>query len=100
MRAKLTLADRVFHCAACGFGPINRDVNAARNIAANAAVAPGTGETLNARRAAEGSPPLCEARVYHAKDQGIPAKLSRPTAASIIDPSTKPAANLDAQNCP
>ena len=57
VRAKLTLADRVFHCAACGFGPIDRDLNAARNIAANAAVAPGSEETLNARRAAEGPPP-------------------------------------------
>lgn len=56
-KAKLTLADRVFRCAACGFGPIDRDINAARNIAANAAVAPGNEETLNARRADQRHPP-------------------------------------------
>ncbi|WP_443677924.1 RNA-guided endonuclease InsQ/TnpB family protein [Mycolicibacterium goodii] len=60
-KAKLTLADRVFHCPACGFGPINRDHNAARNIAAHAViVAPGTGETENARRADAGPPPRVE----------------------------------------
>lgn len=56
-KAKLTLADRVFHCAACGFGPIDRDHNASLNIAAHAVVAPGTGETQNARRADQGHPP-------------------------------------------
>ncbi|TXI55762.1 RNA-guided endonuclease InsQ/TnpB family protein [Mycolicibacterium mageritense] len=56
-RAKLTLADRVFHCTACDFGPIDRDLNAARNIAANAVVAPGSGETQNARRADPRRPP-------------------------------------------
>lgn len=42
-RAKLTLRQRVFCCPACGFGPIDRDLNAAVNIAAQAAVAPGHG---------------------------------------------------------
>lgn len=56
-KAKLTLAERVFHCAACGFGPIDRDHNASLNIAAHAVVAPGTGETQNARRADQGHPP-------------------------------------------
>ncbi|MGW7261279.1 RNA-guided endonuclease InsQ/TnpB family protein [Streptomyces sp. NPDC054834] len=50
----LTLADRTFHCTNCAF-TIDRDLNAARNIAAHAVpvdpVAPGRGETQNARRA-------------------------------------------------
>lgn len=51
-KTKLRLSDRVFTCAACGLGPIDRDTNAALNIAANAViVAPGRGETRNARRA-------------------------------------------------
>lgn len=61
-KTKLTLADRVFRCAACGFGPIDRDINAARNIAAHAAVASGTGETINARRADRRHPPQVGAR--------------------------------------
>ncbi|MFV8142164.1 RNA-guided endonuclease InsQ/TnpB family protein [Mycolicibacterium senegalense] len=56
-RVKLTLADRVFRCTACLL-VIDRDVNAALNVAAHAVtVAPGTGETLNARRAAPGPSP-------------------------------------------
>ena len=55
VRPKLSLAERVFHCAACGL-ELNRDVNAARNIAVQAAVASGTGETQNARRIDTGSP--------------------------------------------
>ncbi len=54
-KAKLTLADRVYRCAACGF-TADRDVNAAINIAAQAAVALGMKETLNARRAADDHP--------------------------------------------
>lgn len=50
VRTKLTLSQRVFTCPACGYGPIDRDVHAARNIAAYAAVASDTGETLTARR--------------------------------------------------
>ncbi|MGW1189326.1 RNA-guided endonuclease InsQ/TnpB family protein [Streptomyces sp. NPDC002559] len=55
----LTLADRVFHCDNCDLR-IDRDANAARNIAAHAVphgtppatqVAPGRGETQNARGA-------------------------------------------------
>ncbi|WP_406458731.1 transposase [Streptomyces sp. NBC_00876] len=54
---RLTLAVRTFHCDACGLW-IDRDTNAARNIAANAVlsgtqragtVAPGSGETQKAR---------------------------------------------------
>ncbi|WP_236728368.1 MULTISPECIES: RNA-guided endonuclease InsQ/TnpB family protein [Mycobacteriaceae] len=51
-KAKLTLAERVYRCAACGF-TADRDVNAAINIAAQAAVTPGMEETLNARRAVD-----------------------------------------------
>ncbi|MEU0896848.1 RNA-guided endonuclease InsQ/TnpB family protein [Streptomyces massasporeus] len=51
----LTLADRTFHCTNCTL-TIDRDLNAARNIAAHAVdverpVAPGRGETQNARGA-------------------------------------------------
>lgn len=50
-RSKLRLSQRVFHCAACGL-KLDRDVNAAINIATHAvvAVASDTGETQNARR--------------------------------------------------
>ncbi|MFJ7069735.1 IS607 family element RNA-guided endonuclease TnpB [Streptomyces sp. NPDC101115] len=53
---RLTLADRTFTCPDCGL-TIDRDLNAARNIARHAVVAdappvaPGRGETQNARRA-------------------------------------------------
>ncbi|MCX5046275.1 transposase [Aldersonia sp. NBC_00410] len=50
VKAKLFLSERVFQCATCGL-TLDRDVNAARNIAAYAAVAPGTEETKTARRA-------------------------------------------------
>ncbi|MGW2841861.1 RNA-guided endonuclease InsQ/TnpB family protein [Streptomyces sp. NPDC001493] len=51
---RLTLADRVFTCDTCGFS-MDRDLNAARNIEQHAVappvppVAPGRGETQNAR---------------------------------------------------
>ncbi|MFN6548579.1 RNA-guided endonuclease InsQ/TnpB family protein [Mycolicibacterium nivoides] len=54
-RAKLTLADRVYRCAACGL-TADRDVNAAINLAVQAAVAPGMEETRNARRAVADHP--------------------------------------------
>ncbi|WP_315243313.1 transposase [Rothia aeria] len=53
-KTKLGLRVRVFECAACGVR-IDRDVNAARNIRAEAVrmyeaqLAPGTGESLNGR---------------------------------------------------
>ena len=57
-KTKLGLHVRVFECAACGVR-IDRDVNAARNIRAEAVrmyeaqqLAPGTGESLNGRGAA------------------------------------------------
>lgn len=54
VKTKLDLRVRVFECAACGVR-IDRDVNAARNIRAEAVrmyeaqLAPGTGERLNGR---------------------------------------------------
>lgn len=55
VKTKLDLRVRVFECAACGVR-IDRDVNAARNIRAEAVriyeaqqLAPGTGESLNGR---------------------------------------------------
>lgn len=56
VKTKLGLRVRVFECAACGVR-IDRDVNAARNIRAEAVrmyeaqLAPGTGESLNGRGA-------------------------------------------------
>ncbi|MFF4647239.1 IS607 family element RNA-guided endonuclease TnpB [Streptomyces sp. NPDC001389] len=52
---RLTLSDRMFHCDTCTL-VIDRDLNAARNIAQHAVspepqLAPGTGESQNARRA-------------------------------------------------
>ncbi|MGM0928825.1 MAG: RNA-guided endonuclease InsQ/TnpB family protein [Actinomycetota bacterium] len=58
VKDKLPLKERIFHCDACGL-TIDRDVNAAINIAALAAVASSTEETQNARRAAPRKP------VYH-----------------------------------
>ena len=57
-KTKLDLRVRVFECAACGVR-IDRDVNAARNICAEAVrmheaqLAPGTGESLNGRGVAD-----------------------------------------------
>lgn len=47
VKPKLSLAERVYHCAECG-ATMDRDVNAARNIG-RMAVAPDVGETQNAR---------------------------------------------------
>ena len=59
VKTKLDLRVRVFECAACGVR-IDRDVNAARNIRAEAVrmheaqqLAPGTGESLNGRGVAD-----------------------------------------------
>ncbi|MFF5209329.1 IS607 family element RNA-guided endonuclease TnpB [Streptosporangium sp. NPDC000396] len=51
VKAKLALSERTYSCAACGL-VLDRDVNAARNLAALAAdVAQSCGETRNARGA-------------------------------------------------
>lgn len=48
VKPKLSLSERIYHCEHCGIS-IDRDVNAARNIAATARhnVAPGRGKTQN-----------------------------------------------------
>lgn len=61
----LSLSERVFVCAECGLR-VDRDLNAARNIAAHAEVpsgtgAPGRGESVNAR-GGRVSPPLSRER--------------------------------------
>lgn len=50
VKAKLSLFERRFTCDGCGF-VLDRDINAARNIAAAAVVAPDAEETQNARGA-------------------------------------------------
>ncbi|MEV4383716.1 IS607 family element RNA-guided endonuclease TnpB [Streptosporangium sp. NPDC049644] len=54
VKAKLPLSERTYECDGCGL-ILDRDLNAARNLAALAAdVAQSRGETLNARRGAVG----------------------------------------------
>ncbi|MEU9983729.1 RNA-guided endonuclease TnpB family protein [Streptomyces sp. NPDC050856] len=88
---RLTLADRTFHCPDCGL-TIDRDLNAARNIAQHAVqadappVAPGKGETQNARRA-PARPPSPRAGRQEAmkrEDTGPP----RPVPPQRSDPLT------------
>ncbi|MGW6174341.1 RNA-guided endonuclease InsQ/TnpB family protein [Arthrobacter sp. NPDC055138] len=55
VKDKLPLKVRIYHCEVCGL-TLDRDVNAAINIAALAAVASSTEETQNARRAAPRKP--------------------------------------------
>ncbi|MDZ4235912.1 MAG: RNA-guided endonuclease TnpB family protein [Dietzia sp.] len=55
VRPKLSLAERTYHCDACGL-VIDRDINAARNIAALAAV-PTEGGDANARGGPTHEPP-------------------------------------------
>ncbi|WP_432038699.1 RNA-guided endonuclease InsQ/TnpB family protein [Streptomyces cucumeris] len=89
---RLALADRTFHCATCGLR-IDRDLNAARNIAQHAAVvhhpvAPGIGETQNARGASVRPPGLTAGRQEAMKreDTGPP----RPVPPQRSDPLTLP----------
>ncbi|MEW2385010.1 RNA-guided endonuclease TnpB family protein [Micromonospora sp. NPDC047707] len=57
VRTKLALSERTFTCTTCGL-VADRDVNAARNLAALAAAVAGSGpETLNGRRADCKTPP-------------------------------------------
>ncbi|MFV8227341.1 RNA-guided endonuclease InsQ/TnpB family protein [Mycolicibacterium fortuitum] len=83
-RTKLPLSQRVFTCAACGYGPIDRDVHAARNIATHAvAVTSDTGETLNARRDTSDAP------MHMGKHRGgVEAGRPRPGVATPAERST------------
>ncbi|MFD5426367.1 RNA-guided endonuclease InsQ/TnpB family protein [Streptomyces sp. NPDC127084] len=87
---RLTLADRTFHCINCTL-TIDRDLNAARNIAAHAVpadqtVAPGSGETQNARRALvrPPSPRAGRQKATKREDTGPP----RPVPPQRSDPLT------------
>lgn len=91
---RLTLADRMFHCGNCGL-TLDRDLNAARNIEQHAValahhpVAPGRGETQNAR-GASARPPGPRARWQDAmkrEDTGPPG----PVPPQRSDPLTLPA---------
>ena len=93
-RTKLHLSQRVFKCAACG-STLDRDVNAAINIAAHAVVvASDTEETQNARRDHASAPPqaakrrrVSEAgRPHHTPDAvtSVEQSTDRPTGLSSI----------------
>lgn len=85
-RAKLTLADRVYRCAVCGL-VMDRDVNAAINLAAQAAVAPGMGETQTARRADPVTlPPSSDVRI--AVPVGAEAGRPPPQGDGHLSPAT------------
>lgn len=86
-KAKLTLAERVYRCAACGL-TADRDVNAAINIAAQAAVAPGKEETLNARRAVDDHPQPAGSRSSSAmKREGRHTVVATPARQQAGHPS-------------
>jgi len=69
VKAKLALAERTFHCEACGL-VLDRDENAARNLAMLAVAASGT-ETQNAR-GPDVSPGLPGRRERHGQPAPIP----------------------------
>lgn len=74
VKTKLSLSERVFTCDGCGL-VLDRDVNAARNIAAAAVVAPDGGETLNARGDHVSPRPLAAKAVV--TEAGRPGHASR-----------------------
>jgi putative transposase len=78
----LTLADRTFHCESCGLS-LDRDVNAARNIAA-LAVASDRGDTLNGH-GGEVSPGLARA---HSGE--VPRPLRSPRESDLPAIPTNP----------
>lgn len=79
VKAKLPLSERVFTCDGCGHRQ-DRDVNAARNIAAAALVASDRGETKNARGADVRPPPSGAAAVGN--EAGRPGPTARPPRGS------------------
>lgn len=75
VKTKLPLSQRVFRCAACGFGPIDRDIHAAINIDTHAvSVASDTGETLNARRDISDAPTSSAGQRRGGVDAGRPRR--------------------------
>jgi putative transposase len=72
VKAKLTLAERTFTCEVCGMR-IDRDLNAARNLAKLAQhVAQSGGETLNARGADQRTQPAGQVAVKREANIGPP----------------------------
>jgi putative transposase len=89
VRTKLALRQRVFRCAACGL-VCDRDVNAAINLAAQAAVDPGTGQTLNARLSQPDPPPRGEPRSAPALTRADhPTRVATPTRQRVGHPNTR-----------
>lgn len=84
VKTKLSLSERVFRCG-CG-AVLDRDVNAARNIAAAATVAPDGGETPNARGDHVNPPPSGTGVVV--SETGRPGRTARSPRGS--DPPTIP----------
>lgn len=93
---RLTLADRTFHCDNCGLR-IDRDTNAARNIAAHAVldgtqpaskVAPGSGETQNARGASVRLPDPRAGKQDAKKREDV--RLTSPAPPRRSNPPTSP----------
>jgi putative transposase len=93
---RLALADREFHCTDCGLR-IDRDLNASRNIAAHAVlagtqpapqVAPGKGETQNARGASVRLPgPRAEKQDAMKREDARPTSQAPPRRSN---PPTSP----------
>jgi Putative transposase DNA-binding domain len=79
VKAKLTLAERTFHCEACGL-MLDRDLNAARNLAKLAQhVAQSSWETQNARGADQKTQPA--GQVATKREAGSPFGNETATAA-------------------
>jgi len=90
VRTKLTLRQRVFRCAACGL-VCDRDLNAAINLAAQAAVDSGTEETLNARPSRPDPPPPGGPRSASALTRADrPTRVATPTRQRVGHPNTRP----------
>ncbi len=87
VKTKLPLSTRVYHCDGCGM-TCDRDVNAARNILTAAPpVAPGRGETLNAR-GEDVSPPPRIAALAVLNETGRPGRSSARSPRGSDPPST------------
>jgi putative transposase len=78
VKPKLSLGERVYHCQACGL-VLDRDVNAARNVAALADVAPSAEETLNARGADPRKPAPAAGKQRPALKREDPHRSSPPS---------------------